>query len=127
MSQIHIEVKFNFIGQEGHLKKGMRLFVDEKRARYLIEKDLAMLVKPVGPAETKPAGPLEKKHFGAPMTTPSTDSPSSSAPGTVTPSASLQEAPASLLNKLSTVAKRATTRRRKVAAGSAPSPSTTAT
>lgn len=103
MPPIIIEVTSHFIGQEGHMKAGQRLQVDEKRARYLIERGLAKLHKPAGPSETKPAGPGEvktgdpavKKSSGAPTTGPLTAPPSSSAPGPAAPWSSWPVAPAS--------------------------------
>lgn len=99
MATVQIEAVSGFIGQEGHKNPGDRFQVDEKRARYLIEKGLARLVKPAAPAETKPTGPLEKKPSGAPMTGLLTVSPSSSAPGAEAVQSSLPGVQASALTR----------------------------
>jgi len=93
--QIQIEVTQKYVGAEGHVKVGQRFAVSEQRARYLIEKGLAKLVKVPGPAELKPTGPDEKKTSPSLTATPSTDSPSSSAAGSETPASSSPAAPAS--------------------------------
>lgn len=97
MRLIELEVTSRYIGQEGHMRPGMRIRVDERRARMLIENGNARLVhyenKMAVPAENKeiPA----KKSSGALTTGPSIATPSSSAPGSTTQSSSSPAAQAS--------------------------------
>lgn len=72
------------------------------RARMLIDTGQFILVNAAvipqpaaGPTETKPAGPLEKKSFAAGQAGRSTDSASSSEPGTAAPLPSSAEGQAS--------------------------------
>lgn len=89
MNRIEVEVIQAYIGVEGHVQPRTRLNVDEKRARYLIEKGLARVYKRPEPTETKPAGPAEvkaeaisaKKSSDTATTGLSTGSPSSNRRG----------------------------------------------
>lgn len=96
MKPIQLLCTSNYIGQEGAIKKGDRLAVDEARARYLIEHGLATIVREPGPAENRMKGSHEeKKSSGEAPTGRSIVSPSSSASGLDAPSSVLPAAPAS--------------------------------
>lgn len=102
MQIIDMIVTSPYDGREGRMQPGAEIRVTEERARYLKQKGLAEPCKS-GPAETKPAGPQETKRgnsSGAPMIGPSTDLPSSSAPGGAAPALSSVADPASALRPL---------------------------
>lgn len=82
--------------QSGSYRRNDVIWVNEQRARELIDAGVAAFIAPVpGPSESKPAEPSEKKSSAAAPAGPSTASLKFNAPGTEAPSSASPADPVS--------------------------------